>query len=346
MLRSKTAHAEKHIRQLVNAGLGIAVVVPCHNVQAHITEMVSSLPDYVRWIVLVDDASTDRTPALIEKLSRADTRICVVHLEINRGVGGAVLAGFAETLKAEADISVKMDGDGQMDPTYLPLLVEPLVTGKADYTKGNRFRDAVSLTQMPMNRRIGNAVLSFMTKIASGYWRIFDPTNGYIATRREIIELLPNRLIHPRFFFESSMLVALNLLGAVVVDVPMAARYGTERSNLNIRRVIFEFPFLLVVGFLQRMWSRKILYSLTMEAILGIFGSILLLSGFTFGVVEFVNYAIIRQVAAPAGTVMTAALPFFIGFQMVVTAIILDIQSEPSVPLCEKIVLGEMRNAN
>jgi len=335
--RSST-RVEAPVRQMVKSGLKIAVVVPCYNVQAHIKAVVQSIPDYVGVIVLVDDASQDRTAALIDQLAQeGNGRVFVLHLPCNRGVGGAMLAGLHKATELGADISVKMDGDGQMDPRYIPLLVEPLITGKADYTKGNRFRNALSLVQMPLVRRLGNAVLSLLTKFASGYWNIFDNTNGYIAIRSEVFEMLPSKMIYPRYFFESSLLIALGILGAVVLDVPMEARYGTEKSMLRISQAIFEFPWQLALGFLRRLWFKKILYSLTMEAILGISGFILFCLGFIFGLTEFIHYAINLKVAAPSGTVMTAALPILLGFQMMMNAILLDIQSVPSVPMCEKL---------
>jgi dolichol-phosphate mannosyltransferase len=329
------SRAEQRVRQFVKAGLHIAVVVPCYNVQEHIREVVHSLPDYVQHIILVNDASRDKTGEIIDQL--ADARVTAIHLPRNSGVGGAMLAGFAQASATGADIIVKMDGDGQMDPVYLAPLIEPLMLGKADYTKGNRFRSMASLAEMPMLRRIGNAALSFLAKLASGYWNIFDPTNGYLAARRETLELLPTHLIHRRYFFEHSMLIALGIIGAVVVDVPMFARYGTEKTNLRISRVLFEFPWHLVKGFLRRIWLRKVLYSLTMEAILGFFGVLFILVGGTFGLIELVHYAIKLRTPAPAGTVMTAALPIFLGFQMVINAILLDVQSVPAMPLCEKL---------
>ena len=332
------SRAEQQVRRMVESGLRVAVVVPCYNVQEHVVGVVQTMPDYVHDIILVNDASQDQTGTLIDQLS--NERIHAIHLPHNRGVGGAVLAGFAKASELGADIIVKMDGDGQMDPNYLPLLIEPLMMGKADYTKGNRFRSVLSLAQMPMVRRLGNAGLSFLIRLASGYWNVFDPSNGYVAARREVLEMLPLEIIHRRYFFESSMLIALGILGAVVLDIPMHARYGIEKSNLRIGLVLFKFPLHLTIGFVRRILLRKILYSLTMEAILSIFGVILIMAGTVFGVVEFVNYAIIQRTPAPAGAVMTAALPVFLGFQMLMNAILLDIQSVPSVPLCDRYVPG------
>lgn len=331
MVNRNPSRAERRVRHWARAGLRVAVVVPCYNVEDHIEEVVATLPDYIGLVVLVNDCSPDGTGELLDRL--ADERVQVVHLPQNRGVGGAVLAGFRRAAELDADIMIKMDGDGQMDPVYLPLLIEPLVLGQADYTKGNRFTSWSALAQMPPLRRLGNAVLSFMTRLASGYWNMFDPNNGYLAIRRDVFEMLPLSIVHERYFFESSMLIALQLTRAVVRDVPMPARYGTEQSHLRISRVLWEFPSKLFVGWLRRWLLSKVLFSLTTEAILTIAGLLLLLAGTAFGVVEFVDYALVRGVAAPAGTVMTAALPVFLGFQMLLNALVLDIQSVPTQPV-------------
>jgi dolichol-phosphate mannosyltransferase len=331
---SNPSHLESDIKQMTKYGLRVAVVGPCYNVQKHIVGALQTIPEYVHYIIAVNDASQDNTGDLIDDLSD-NKRIHAIHLPYNHGVGGAMLVGFAEAINLGADIIVKMDGDGQMDPENLPLLIEPLLKGKADYAKGNRFM-SFSLDQMPIIRRVGNAVLSFLAKLASGYWNIFDPTNGYIAIRRELLESLPTKYISQGYFFENSMLIAAGIQRAVVLDIPIKARYGTEKSNLNITRVLFQFPIHLIIGFLRRIWLRKILYSLTMEAILGIFGILLIMIGAIFGISKFIDYAVIQSVPAPAGTVMVAALPIFLGFQMLMNAIILDIQSVPSTPLCDK----------
>lgn len=339
MTVSNLSRAEWQVRQMVKSGVRIAVVVPCFNVEAHLPHVVQTIPDYVQNIILVDDCSQDGTGLLVDRL--ANERVHSVHLSQNQGVGGALLAGFEKCAALGADIIIKMDGDGQMNPDFLPFLIGPLVLGKADFTKGNRFRTAFSLGKMPALRRFGNSILSFLAKVASGYWNVFDPTNGYIAIRREVVDLLPVQIIHRRYFFETSLLIALGILGAVVLDIPMPAQYGTEKSNLKISRVLFEFPWRLAAGFFRRLWLRKIIYSLTMEAILGIAGLFLIVAGGVFGIVEFIHYALVMNSPAPAGTVMTAALPVFLGFQMILNAVLLDIQSVPSVPLCGRLDDGD-----
>src|SRR6267154_2411864 len=165
MIPASKSKIEEQLRGMSRNGLRIAVVVPCYNVQQYLAPFVQTVPDYIHDVILVDDGSLDDTGKIIDQL--ADERTIAIHLPRNCGVGGAVLAGFAKASALGSDVIVKMDGDGQMDPGYLPLLIEPLLIGKADYTKGNRFRSALSLAEMPMTRRIGNATLSFLTKLAS-----------------------------------------------------------------------------------------------------------------------------------------------------------------------------------
>ncbi len=341
MLLSNLLRAEQRVRQLANGGLSIAVVVPCYNVQDHIVEVVETIPDYVSNIVLINDGSSDRTGELIDRV--ACDRVTGIHLSQNRGVGEAMLTGFAKAAELGADVMVKMDGDDQMDPHYLPLLIEPLLFGKADYAKGNRFRNALLPSDIPTIRRVGNAVLSFLNKAASGYWNVFDPTNGYIAIRREIFDMLPAQWIHRRFFFESSLLIALGIMGAVVLDVPIPARYGVEKSNLRIIRTLFEFPLRMFSGLIRRVWFRKILYSLTMEALLAIFGALFFFLGLTYGLYEFTQFTLIRNTPSPPGIVMGAALLMLFGFQMMLNAILLDIQSVPHSPLCDRLEI-QVRN--
>lgn len=330
-------HAESVIRRALASGLRIAVVIPCYKVTQHIENVLYTLPDFVTDVILVDDASPDQTGELLDQLQkRQPGRIHVLHLPKNRGVGGAVLAGFQHALKLGADVIVKLDGDGQMDPRHMPALIEPLILGKADYTKGNRMTSALSLAEMPIMRRLGNAVLSFFIKISSGYWNVIDPANGYVAIRREVLEILPFELVHPRYFFESSMLIALRVIRAVVLDVPMEARYRGEKSNMNPVRILIEFPWQLLVGFVRRIWLTKILYSLTIEAILGISGFILMAGGLIWGLSRGLLYAVVGTACVSSATILATVLPMLLGFQMCMNAAVLDILSVPSTPLCER----------
>ena len=310
----------------------IAVVIPAYRVEREIAGVLADLPDYLRHVIVVDDASPDRTADLAAEAATRDPRIVLLRHETNRGVGGAMVSGFRKAIELGAQIVVKLDGDGQMDARHLPALLAPLVRGQADYAKGNRFRDFQSLQKMPLIRRIGNMGLGFLTKAATGYWSMFDPTNGYVAIRGEVLAQFPLEKVDNTYYFETSMLGNLYLLGAVVRDVPMPARYQNEVSNLIIHRVLFEFPWKLFITFLRRMWLKNFLYDFTMASVYLLTGLPLLLFGLIFGVVKWIQYASL-DVPAPTGTVMLAALPVLLGIQILLSAIEFDLRSVPKEPL-------------
>jgi glycosyltransferase involved in cell wall biosynthesis len=247
----------------------IAVVIPCYGVEREIATVLRSLPAFVRHIIAVDDASPDRTGNIIAALADLDARIVALHHATNLGVGGATLAGFRKALEIGAQIVVKMDGDGQMHVEDLPALVTPLIHGEADYTKGNRFHDVVALRQMPWLRRFGNTLASFLVKAATGYWQCFDPNNGYVAIRAAVLARLPLDTIDHSYFFEISMLQALNCIKAVVRDVPMPARYGSEVSHLSTRRVLREFPRPLAHSVVRRIVRKQFLNAVPREPVGG-----------------------------------------------------------------------------
>ncbi|MGH7894627.1 MAG: glycosyltransferase family 2 protein, partial [Candidatus Binatia bacterium] len=230
----------------------IAVVIPAYRAETSIAAVLEGIPDFVRHVVVVDDASPDRTGEIAA--ASTDPRVKVVVQSENQGVGGATLRGYDEAIALGAEIVAKMDSDGQMDPRELWSIVTPIVDGRADYAKGNRFLHWPELTAMPLRRRIGNAGLSFLTKAASGYWNVFDPSNGYTAIHAAVIPLLDRRKIDPRFFFESSLLIELGVARAVVADVPIPARYGGESSSLSEWNVLATFPRKLLRGLLRR-WT-------------------------------------------------------------------------------------------
>ncbi len=226
----------------------IAVVIPCYNVERHITDVVNTIPDYVRWIIAVNDCTPDNGGDVLEELSKSDERLVVITHDKNMGVGGAMKSGYVKALELEADIVIKMDGDGQMDPLYIDALIEPLISKNADFSKGNRFRDFTALRQMPLLRRMGNLGLSFMIKTASGYWNVFDPTNGYTAINKNTLKSIAFKNLDNRYFFESSMLIELYYTNAVIEDVPMKAIYADEVSGLSATKTLFEFPPKLFVA--------------------------------------------------------------------------------------------------
>ncbi|MCL4528991.1 MAG: glycosyltransferase family 2 protein, partial [Chloroflexi bacterium] len=283
----------------------IAAVIPAYRVERQITSVLAGLPPFLDHIIVVDDASPDRTSDLVADLVKNDSRLILVRHAQNQGVGGAMITGFRKALELGAQIVVKIDGDGQMDVSRLPELLMPLIAGKADYAKGNRFRDFAALRQMPIIRRVGNMGLGFLAKAATGYWNLFDPTNGFIAVRAEALSQLPLDQIDRGYYFETSMLANLYLLGAVVQDVSMPARYQGEASSLVIHRVLFEFPPKLIGTLIRRVLLKNFIYDFSMASIYILTGLPLLLFGLIFGSVKWIHYAS-ENIPAPTGTVMLA----------------------------------------
>jgi glycosyltransferase involved in cell wall biosynthesis len=309
----------------------IAAVVPAYRVEGQIQTVLRELPAYLRHVIVVDDASTDRTAAMVEAAAKRDKRVILLRHDRNRGVGGAMITGFHKAREIGAEIVLKIDGDGQMDAGYIPGLIAPLVEGKADYTKGNRFRDFAALRRMPLIRRVGNMGLGFLSKAATGYWNLFDPTNGFLAIRGETLAQLPLEQIDRGYYFEISMLANLYLLGAVVQDVPMPARYQDEVSNLLIERVLLEFPLKLLGTLLRRVVLKNFLYDFSMISVYLLTGVPLLLFGLIFGGIKWLQYWRLG-VAAPTGTVILPTLCVLLGIQLLLSAAESDLRSVPRNP--------------
>ena len=310
----------------------IAAVIPCYRVEREISSVLTSLPSYLTHVIVVDDASPDGTLKLVTHFAERDRRILLIRHEKNEGVGGAMITGFRKALELDAQVVVKIDGDGQMDTTYLPDLILPLLQGRADYSKGNRFRDFEALQAMPLIRRMGNMALAFLSKAATGYWNLFDPTNGFVAINGSVLAMLPLQSIDRSFFFETSMLAHLHLIGAVVKDVPMPARYQGESSNLSVRRTLLEFPWKLFKTFVRRLLLKNFIYDFSMTSIYLLAGVPLLLFGLIFGAVKWIHYATLN-VPAPTGTVMLPTLCVLLGIQFLIAAIEIDLRSVPKEPL-------------
>jgi len=281
-------------------------------------------------IFVVDDCCPEKSGALVES-SCADARVHVIYHQVNQGVGGAVMSGYKAAIAAGADVIVKVDGDGQMDPSLIPDFVAPIISEEADYTKGNRFFDLEEIRAMPKVRLFGNAVLSFMTKLSSGYWDLFDPTNGYTAIHADVARQLPFEKISRRYFFETDMLFRLNTLRAVVVDVPMDAQYGDEVSNLKISKIVGEFLVKHVRNFAKRIVYNYYLRDMSLASIELPLGILLFITGSGFGVYHWIS-SLEQGVATPAGTVMLAALPILMGAQLILAFLGYDIANVPRRP--------------
>jgi dolichol-phosphate mannosyltransferase len=311
------------------AQTGLWVVIPCYRVKAQILTVLEQIPAWVEGVVCVDDACPDGSGDLIAA-SVTDKRVHLVRLAVNQGVGGATLAGYDRALTLGAKILVKLDGDGQMDTAYLPRLIAPILFGEADYAKGNRFTTQDHLAQMPRTRTIGNAVLSMAAKISTGYWNVFDPTNGYTAIEASVARLILSRQVDRRYFFETDLLYHLGTVRAVVRDVPIPARYGDEVSNLNIARILLPFAGKHLRNAARRAIGQYFVRDFTVASLESVLGVALIAFGGIYGLVWI---AAPHEGPAPAGVVMAAALPIIVGVQLLLQAINYDVLSSPTEPI-------------
>jgi glycosyltransferase involved in cell wall biosynthesis len=309
----------------------IAVVVPCFRVSRQIMDVLGRIGDEVDRIFVVDDSCPEYTGDVVER-ECTDPRVVVVRHPLNLGVGGAVVTGYRAALEEGADIVVKVDGDGQMDPAFLPTIVRDIVAGRADYTKGNRFYDLDLLRGMPKVRLFGNAMLSLVNKVASGYWDVMDPTNGYTAIHRTALSRLPLDKLDRGYFFESDMLFRLSTIRAVVRDVPMAARYDDEPSSLRIGRVAVSFPVKYLRAAAKRMFYSYFLRDFNAASLQFVLAAVIGVAGIAFGIVKWMESRM-TGIPATAGTVMLAALPTLIAIQLLLSALHYDIGNVPREPL-------------
>lgn len=304
----------------------IVVAIPAYRAEGTIADVVQTLPAFVDNIIVVDDSSPDRLFEVASALP--EPRLILLRHEKNRGVGAAMVTAYERALELGCDIVVKMDADGQMDPDRLSELLDAMLKGNFDYAKGNRFLHRGALAAMPRHRLLGSLALTFMTKMASGYWHIFDPQNGFVACRTAMLQRLELRRIASDYFFENDMLVHLNVLGARVVDVPLPARYANEVSSMRISRILTTFPGRLFGRYWWRIYQRYTLRDFSPIVPFLISGILLCTWAIVFG-----GYMWFRSwqtgVVASTGTVMLTALPLILGFELLLHAMLLDIYSTP-----------------
>ncbi|MGW8248733.1 MAG: glycosyltransferase family 2 protein [Acidiferrobacterales bacterium] len=311
----------------------IGVVIPCYNARKTIMSVISGIGPIVGNIYVVDDNCPEKTGDHVRRAC-ADKRVKVLYTGSNKGVGGAVKLGYLSALDDKVDIVVKVDADGQMDPSRIEKFIQPIATGRADYCKGNRFYSPEALHSMPPIRIFGNAVLSFFTKISSGYWNLMDPTNGYIAIHSKVLEILPLQKISNSYFFESDMLFRLNTIRAVVVEVPMDAIYNGEKSSMAIGRTAVEFIYKHGSRFIKRIFYNYFLREFNIASLEILCGLALFFGGAWYGLYHWIQNSHLG-VVTPSGTVMLSALPLLVGFQLLLSAMNFDISSVPRQPIHE-----------
>ena len=309
----------------------LAVVIPSYKVLAHVLDVIGRIGPEVAMIFVVDDACPEGSGNHVEENCN-DPRVRVIRHAQNKGVGGAVMTGYQAALAAGADVIVKLDGDGQMDPALIGRIARPVLEGRADYAKGNRFHSIWNVRKMPALRLWGNAALSFVTKLSSGYWSLFDPTNGYTAIHASALEMLEPANISERYFFETDMLINLGNARAVVADVPMEAVYGEEISNLSIRRESGQFLIKHLREMVKRIFYNYLLRDFSLASVQLLAGSAMLLFGVVFGMVHWYDSLASGHIAS-TGTVMVAVLPIILGFQLLLNFLAFDMANEPKHPL-------------
>ena len=300
---------------MIASKASVAVVIPAFKVKSEILGVISSIGPEVGVVIVVDDACPEHSGQYVQDRN-TDPRVIVIYHNSNQGVGGAVKTGYKRALELGSEIVIKIDGDGQMDSSKITDLITPILRNQSDYTKGNRFFEIEAVQQMPKVRILGNLGLTFMTKISSGQWHIFDPTNGFTAISGSMLKKLNLDKIDNRYFFESDMLFRLNLIQARVSDVPLPAIYGEEKSNLRVKRVLFEFPAKHMRNYLKRIAYTYYLRDFNLASIELPLG--LLLSGFglILGTYSWIH-GIVTSTATQTGTLILVAMSFLSGLQLI-----------------------------
>lgn len=315
----------------------ICVIIPCYKVKRQILDVIENIPSIVDKIIAIDDKCPDQSGKYILE-NCSDPRLEVIFHETNQGVGGALLTGYTKAIKLEDGIIIKLDGDGQMDPKFIPSLISPILAGKADYTKGNRFYFIRALKVMPKLRLIGNTALSFINKLVTGYWNIMDPTNGYTAISSKCLKHLPLQRIASNYFFESDMLFRLSTISAVVKDVPMLPKYDDEESSLSVINTLLTFPRRYTKCFFKRIMYNYYLRDFNMGSLFLSIGLPLFIFGICFGLTHW-YISVSNQTEAPTGTIMIAAISLIMGFQSILFFLQYDISVIPKETFSENMDL-------
>lgn len=304
----------------------IAVIVPAYNEELLIGPTLDTMPEFVDRVYVIDDCSTDRTSERIRERTSRDPRIVPLRHEANSGVGAAIVTGYTAALADGMDIAAVMAGDNQMDPAFLPKLLDPIIDGKADYAVGNRLINPEFRKGMSRWRFIGNATLTLLTKIASGYWQLMDPQNGYTAISKRALETIPLGAVYPRYGYCNDILVRLNVYGFRVKNVPHPARYGLEQSKIKYGRYIVRLSRLLLKDFLWRLKMKYVVMGFHPLVFYYFFGAIFSVLGLLVGVYAL-HFKFVQgyPIFVPA---VISILVFGLGAQFLLFAMLFDMQAE------------------
>ena len=304
-------------------GRTVAVVVPAYNEEALVGSTVSGIPAFVDNIIVVDDCSKDETAV---RAQNADNRVEVIAHERNQGVGAAIVTGYRRAIAIDADVTCVMAADGQMDPEDLETLVRAIAGDETDYAKANRLFTGQAWQLIPRTRYLGNAALSFMTKIASGYWHVADSQSGYTAVNLETLKLLDLDRIYRRYGFPNDLLVHLNVFNRRVRDYPSRPIYGVgERSGIRLRHVVPKISWLLLKGFFWRMGQKYVIRDFHPLILFYMLGILLFAGGFLLGVAEVALRIYGNPI--PSATIVLVALLVISGLQLLLFAMWFDMES-------------------
>jgi len=311
----------------------VAVVVPAYNEELLIRDTLSSIPAFVDRIYVVNDASTDGTQQIIDNFSHTDSRMIPIRHEKNLGVGAAIISGYRCALKEGMKITVVMAGDNQMDSHVMPLLLDPIINNRADYTKGNRLLSPEFRRGMSAWRFIGNTILTLMTKFSSGYWKLMDPQNGYTAITHRALERLSLDRIYPRYGYCNDLLVKLNVFSFRIMDVEMPARYGRETSKIRYGNYIGKVSWLLFRDFFHRLRMKYVVLSFHPIVIFYLFGVAMTLTGLIAGIYT-IHFVLIQGGPLFIRGVLSLLI-FALGLQFLSFALLFDIQESRDISLAD-----------
>lgn len=307
--------------------LKLAVVIPAYNEEKLVTKTITTLPEYVDCVIVTNDGSTDRTLEVLHSVAEDHKKLVVLDNERNRGVGYTVVRGLKEALARDMDLIAVMAADAQCDPDYLEKMCDVLLDERLDYVKANRFNNLDALRQMPTFRRLGNIVITIINKFATGYYSVFDSQNGYGVFTRQILQRMPFELIGERYDYENTMLIAMSVINGRVKDHPVPAIYGEETSSIKLLPTVARTLRVLGVGFWRRIYYRYVVFDFHPIALFLLGGILLATLGLVFGGV-IAALRIFSGDSPSSGTVMLAVLPFLTGLQLVLTALIMDVNNE------------------
>lgn len=305
----------------------VGIYVPAYNEEKNIGEVLETMPDYVDFILVVDDHSTDNTSKVVKKIMKKDNRITLVRNKQNQGNGYGAKLAYQRLIEMGSDLIAPLAGDGQTEPQYLPRLLDPVVDGICDLAKGNRFLEPAVYKKMPRYRFIGNIFVTMLNKFSTGYYSMFDSLNGYYVGRADYLAKINFDALGNRYEFENSFWIQLNIAGARVKDISIPPIYKEEKSKIKLVKVIGPTLWTLQKGFVKRIFLKHILFNFSPIGLFYVAGTLLTWFGVIFGLIVFITS--LGPASASTATVMIAVVPFILGIQFLLQAVVLDIQNEP-----------------